>query len=53
MPGVTIGAGAGFDEVSLDLIYGTPGESLADWSASLDAALASQPDHVSAYSLIV
>lgn len=44
---------AGFDEVSLDLIYGTPGESLADWSASLDAALASQPDHVSAYALIV
>ena len=44
---------AGFDEVSLDLIYGTPGESLADWETSLDAALASSPDHVSAYALIV
>ncbi|QCX27985.1 radical SAM family heme chaperone HemW [Nocardioides jishulii] len=44
---------AGFEEVSLDLIYGTPGESLADWQTSLDAALACQPDHVSAYSLIV
>ncbi len=44
---------AGFDEVSLDLIYGTPGESLADWATSLDAALACGPDHVSAYALIV
>ena len=44
---------AGFDQVSLDLIYGTPGESLADWETSLDAALACEPDHVSAYSLIV
>ena len=44
---------AGFADVSLDLIYGTPGESLADWETSLDAALACEPDHVSAYSLIV
>ncbi len=44
---------AGFSQVSLDLIYGTPGESVADWERSLDAALASHPDHVSAYSLIV
>jgi putative oxygen-independent coproporphyrinogen III oxidase len=44
---------AGFDQVSLDLIYGTPGESLADWQASLDAALECAPDHVSAYALIV
>jgi len=44
---------AGFDQVSLDLIYGTPGESDADWRASLDSALAAGPDHVSAYSLIV
>ncbi|WIE76881.1 radical SAM family heme chaperone HemW [Curtobacterium sp. MCSS17_007] len=40
-------------DVSLDLIYSTPGESLADWRTSLDAALACAPDHVSAYSLIV
>jgi oxygen-independent coproporphyrinogen-3 oxidase len=39
--------------VSLDLIYGTPGESAADWAASLDAALACEPDHVSAYALVV
>jgi oxygen-independent coproporphyrinogen-3 oxidase len=44
---------AGFEQVSLDLIYGTPGEGLADWRRSLDAALACDPDHVSAYSLIV
>ncbi|MGO4535389.1 radical SAM family heme chaperone HemW [Leifsonia sp. 2MCAF36] len=40
-------------QVSLDLIYGTPGESLDDWSRSLDAALACEPDHLSAYALIV
>jgi oxygen-independent coproporphyrinogen-3 oxidase len=44
---------AGFQHVNLDLIYGTPGESDGDWRASLDAALAACPDHVSAYSLIV
>ena len=44
---------AGFEQVSLDLIYGTPGESLADWTTSVDTALAAQPDHVSAYALIV
>jgi putative oxygen-independent coproporphyrinogen III oxidase len=44
---------AGFDEVSLDLIYGTPGESLDDWATSLEVALACHPDHLSAYSLIV
>jgi putative oxygen-independent coproporphyrinogen III oxidase len=44
---------AGFDHVSLDLIYGTPGESDDDWRTSLDAVLAAGPDHVSAYSLIV
>jgi oxygen-independent coproporphyrinogen-3 oxidase len=44
---------AGFEQVSLDLIYGTPGESLADWESSLDAALACAPEHLSAYSLIV
>ena len=44
---------AGFDEVSLDLIYGTPGESFDDWSRSVEAALACAPDHLSAYALIV
>jgi putative oxygen-independent coproporphyrinogen III oxidase len=40
-------------QVSLDLIYGTPGESLDDWRASLELALGQHPDHVSAYALIV
>jgi oxygen-independent coproporphyrinogen-3 oxidase len=39
--------------VSLDLIYGTPGESVADWQRSLDAALELAPDHLSAYALVV
>ena len=39
--------------VSLDLIYGTPGESLEDWRYSLETALSYAPDHISAYALIV
>ncbi|MBI5160998.1 MAG: coproporphyrinogen III oxidase [Micrococcales bacterium] len=39
--------------VSLDLIYGAPGETAEDWERSLEAALAQHPDHVSAYALIV
>jgi putative oxygen-independent coproporphyrinogen III oxidase len=39
--------------VSLDLIYGTPGERLEDWTASVDAAVALAPDHLSAYALVV
>ncbi|MDR4532771.1 radical SAM family heme chaperone HemW [Glutamicibacter sp. PS] len=40
-------------EVSVDLIYGTPGESLQDWRTSIEAALALEPDHISAYALII
>ncbi|WP_217132033.1 radical SAM family heme chaperone HemW [Leucobacter chinensis] len=40
-------------QVSLDLIYGTPGESLEDWRTSLETAIACAPDHLSAYALIV
>lgn len=39
--------------VSLDLIYGAPGESLENWHASLETAIALEPDHVSAYALII
>ncbi|RKW71163.1 radical SAM family heme chaperone HemW [Galactobacter caseinivorans] len=39
--------------VSLDLIYGTPGESLEDWRTTLEAAIAMEPDHISAYALII
>jgi oxygen-independent coproporphyrinogen-3 oxidase len=42
---------AGFDHVSLDLIYGTPGERPADWRDTLLAASATGVDHVSAYAL--
>jgi oxygen-independent coproporphyrinogen-3 oxidase len=44
---------AGFEHVNLDLIYGAPYETDADWQTSLDAAITAQPDHVSAYALIV
>jgi oxygen-independent coproporphyrinogen-3 oxidase len=44
---------AGFEQVNLDLIYGTPGETEDDWRASLEAVIGAYPDHVSAYSLIV
>ena len=40
-------------QVSVDLIYGTPGESAEDWQRSVEAAVAMEPDHISAYSLIV
>ena len=40
-------------QTSVDLIYGTPGESLDDWRTSLDAAVALRPDHISAYALVV
>lgn len=43
---------AGLDS-SVDLIYGTPGESIEDWRATLTHALSLQTDHVSAYALIV
>ena len=44
---------AGFESVSVDLIYGSPGETVDEWRATIDATLAVGPDHVSAYSLIV
>jgi putative oxygen-independent coproporphyrinogen III oxidase len=44
---------AGFEHVNVDLIYGTPGETRDDFARSLDAAISSGADHVSAYSLIV
>jgi oxygen-independent coproporphyrinogen-3 oxidase len=43
----------GFSEVSVDLIYGTAGESLADWELTIDTALSLPITHISAYALIV
>ena len=40
-------------QVSVDLIYGTPGETIDDWTRSVEAALELAPDHLSAYALIV
>jgi putative oxygen-independent coproporphyrinogen III oxidase len=50
---VTEARAAGIEQVSLDLIYGTPGETRDDLAASLDAVLGSGVDHVSAYALVV
>lgn len=49
---VAAARGAGLD-VSVDLIYGAPGESLDDWRRSVETAVALEPDHVSAYALII
>lgn len=53
--GEVVGAAraAGFDSISVDLIYGTPGETIADFDESLSYALALPIDHLSAYALIV
>jgi oxygen-independent coproporphyrinogen-3 oxidase len=42
---------AGFDSVSIDLIYGIPGQSLSDWSRVLAMAIELAPDHISCYAL--
>lgn len=44
---------AGFSSISLDLIYGTPGESKEDLRESVETALSLPIDHLSAYALIV
>ena len=44
---------AGFESISVDLIYGTPGETLQDWQETVEAALSLDIDHISAYALIV
>ena len=42
---------AGFDNLSLDLIYGIPGQTPAELAADLEQAIALGPDHISAYEL--
>lgn len=44
---------AGFENLSIDLIYGTPGESDESWKESLRRAVEANPDHVSCYALTV
>jgi oxygen-independent coproporphyrinogen III oxidase len=42
---------AGFDNISVDLIYGIPGQTLGGWADGLDAAIELGPDHLSLYAL--
>ncbi len=44
---------AGITDINLDLIYGSVGETVDQWSETLDAALALRPTHISAYGLTV
>ena len=50
---VDMARAAGFKSISVDLIYGTPGESLDDWRVTVTEALSLDIDHISAYALIV
>jgi oxygen-independent coproporphyrinogen-3 oxidase len=50
---VELARAAGFETFNLDLIYGSVGESLDDWRATVDEALALEPPHLSAYGLTV
>lgn len=44
---------AGFDNISVDLMSGLPGQTLESWHDTLEQVLALQPEHISAYSLII
>ncbi len=50
---VAMARSAGFDNLNLDLMYALPGQSMAQWRDTLDAAIALGVEHISAYSLIV
>jgi oxygen-independent coproporphyrinogen-3 oxidase len=50
---VELARNSGYEHVSVDLIYGTPGESFEDWKTSVNAALELPINHISAYALIV
>jgi oxygen-independent coproporphyrinogen-3 oxidase len=44
---------AGFSNINLDLMFGLPGQSIGDWSETLDWAISVGPEHVSPYGLIL
>ena len=50
---VRLARAAGFDNVSLDLMLGLPGQTAEQWEATLRAAIALEPEHLSCYSLIL
>jgi oxygen-independent coproporphyrinogen-3 oxidase len=43
---------AGFQNISIDLMYGFPGETLSQWQSDIRHAISLQPQHISAYSLM-
>lgn len=51
--GVELARQAGFERISLDLIYGLPGQALAEWDATLRRAIELKPGHISTYALTV
>ncbi|MHB9144122.1 MAG: radical SAM family heme chaperone HemW [Symbiobacteriia bacterium] len=51
--GVRLARQAGFTNLNLDLMYGLPGQTLADWDETLRWAIDLGPEHISAYSLII
>ena len=50
---VALARKAGFDNISLDLMFGLPGQTLKDWQETLERALALKPRHLSCYGLII
>lgn len=44
---------AGFENINIDLMFGLPDQSLEDWKKTLEDAVSLNPDHISAYSLII
>ena len=44
---------AGFENISIDLMFGFPNQSVADWQSDLNEALSLRPEHISAYSLMI
>lgn len=49
---VRLARAAGFDNISLDLMFGLPGQTMEDWKETVDASLSLRPSHLSAYGLI-
>jgi len=50
---VSLARGAGIDNISLDLIFALPNQTLKAWKENLETAVSLEPQHISAYSLIV
>ena len=52
-PALVAARAVGFSNITCDLIFGTPGQTLGDWRRSLEALLVLEPEHLSAYALTV